>query len=223
LLFRFRLLCLDRFIRCVEYVVQVPLHPKISQPPLQLHSPPDFRIDCLRAQLICRIMQRGQIREAISSWLKPIRQILSNSRAQSNASITRYPSNQTPETLCPSIASASDTYTGKRLSCWAQAYKNLETEDPQLSTRIQLHDEDDQKDPERLLETVRKSRKPHEPLPRWLEQSIRSVLQFKELFSAAASLDPLKCAPIVVKGTMLILQVGPLSLVLEKREKKFIH
>lgn len=103
--------------------------------------------------------------------------------------------------------SLSDEEASATRSCWAQAYKKMKEKDPQLSTKIQLPGEDDKNDPEKILASLRKPKKSAEPHPRWLEQSIRSVLQFKELFSAAASLDPFKCAPIVVKGIVLILEV----------------
>jgi hypothetical protein len=37
--------------------------------------------------------------------------------------------------------------------------------------------------------------------------SIWSVLQFKDIFAAGASFDPLKCAPIVWKTISLVLEV----------------
>ncbi|KAF2734143.1 hypothetical protein EJ04DRAFT_249268 [Polyplosphaeria fusca] len=97
----------------------------------------------------------------------------------------------------------------KRFSCWAQANEELKNAKPEVFSKLHKdlpQSQDIGKDPNDLMSMAIEQKKSANPLPRWLEHSIRSVLQFKDIFAAAATLDPFKCAPIVWRTLSFVLE-----------------
>lgn len=103
----------------------------------------------------------------------------------------------------------------RRLSCWALANQQLEKTKPEVHKKLHKDlppDQDFGKDPESLMKLATDQKKAAKPLPRWLEHSVRLVLQFKDVIAAGTSLDPHKCAPIVWKSISIVLEVRVWSL-----------
>ena len=93
-----------------------------------------------------------------------------------------------------------------RLSCWAQAAEELKGTKPEVFAKLEYEDSH-KHDPADLMKVAEAKKKEKKKLPPWLERSIRSVLQFKDFITAAAAFDPHKCAPIVWKTVVVVLEV----------------
>jgi hypothetical protein len=65
-----------------------------------------------------------------------------------------------------------------------------------------------QSDPAGLLEIAESKMRENKGIPRVVETTIRSILQFKEIVAAAANFDPHRIALTVWRGFCVVLEVS---------------
>jgi hypothetical protein len=98
-----------------------------------------------------------------------------------------------------------------RPSCWAMAAEQLQEARPVVYAKLEKikseHKNPSQSDPADLLKFAKSKMQENEGIPRVIETTIRSILQFKEVVTAAANFDPHKIAPIFWQGFCVILEV----------------
>lgn len=99
-----------------------------------------------------------------------------------------------------------------RPSCWDKAAESLEAARPDVYKKLKEieleHKNWSRSDPAGLLELAESKMWENKGIPRVVETTIRSILQFKEVVAAAANLDPHKIAPVVWRGFCVVLEVS---------------
>lgn len=98
------------------------------------------------------------------------------------------------------------------LSCWDKAAESLREARPDVYKKLEeimsKHKNWSQSDPAALLKSAESTMRENKGIPRVIERTFRSILQFKEIGAAAANFDPHKIAPIVWRGICLVLEVS---------------
>ncbi|KAE8440718.1 hypothetical protein EG329_006769 [Mollisiaceae sp. DMI_Dod_QoI] len=96
-----------------------------------------------------------------------------------------------------------------RLSCWGEAAKNLRLTKPDVYKKLEeiksKYKDYRQSDPADLLNAA-ESRWKDKGVPTVVEQTIRSILQFKEIVAGVANFDPHKIAPVVWRAFCVVLE-----------------
>jgi hypothetical protein len=99
-----------------------------------------------------------------------------------------------------------------RPSCWDKAAESLQVARPDVYSKLEKiksrHMNGNQSDPAGLLEFAESRMREDKGIPRVIEQTIRSILQFKDIVAAAANFDPHKIAPVIWRGFCVVLQVS---------------
>lgn len=99
-----------------------------------------------------------------------------------------------------------------RPSCWHEAAERLKVARLEVYTKLvkikTKHENQSQSDPAGLLKSAESKMRGNKEIPRVIETTIRSILQFKEIVAAAANIDPHKIAPTVWRGFCVVLEVS---------------
>ncbi|KAF8857267.1 hypothetical protein BDZ45DRAFT_438003 [Acephala macrosclerotiorum] len=97
-----------------------------------------------------------------------------------------------------------------RPSCWDKAAESLQVARPDVYTKLEKiksrHKNRSQSDPAGLLVFAESKMRENKGIPRVIETTIRSILQFKEIVAAAANFDPHRIAPTVWRGFCVVLE-----------------
>jgi hypothetical protein len=96
-----------------------------------------------------------------------------------------------------------------RPSCWDKAAESLQVARPHVYTKLEkIKSEHKNRSPAGLLEFAESKMQENKGIPRVIETTIRSILQFKEIVAAAANFDPHRIAPTVWRGFCVVLEVS---------------
>ncbi|KAK0124782.1 hypothetical protein ONS96_008663 [Cadophora gregata f. sp. sojae] len=125
-------------------------------------------------------------------------------------------------TMQPQTAPATPDVLQQRTLCVFQAMERLEVGQPEIFKQLvdikSTVEIKDHIDPSDLLDVVLPKMRDVKQMPKAIENTIRYILQFKDMVSAAATIDPHKIAPVVWRGFCLILEtcLGDSALVREE-------
>jgi hypothetical protein len=121
----------------------------------------------------------------------------------------RQPAMKPTERQTPAEPSDEET---PRPSCWHKAAESLQEVRPDVYKKLEQiksqHENWSESDLAGLLKSAESRMREDKGIPRVIEQTIRSILQFKDIVAAAANFDPHKIAPVVWRGFCVVLQVS---------------
>jgi hypothetical protein len=89
-------------------------------------------------------------------------------------------------------------------SCWDKAATNIEKTRPDVYKQLEKIINSNH-DPRELLKSAQ-PKIASKRIPRSIEQAIRSILQFKEVITAAANIDLHKILPVIWRGLCVVLE-----------------
>lgn len=104
--------------------------------------------------------------------------------------------------------------------CWDKAVEDLQKSEPDIYKKLkQMRSEDswNENDLRGLQEKAGAKAREGKKIPHWLETSIRSILRFKDVISAATSFDPYNIAPLFWQGFCVVFEVSMVDFIVYHR------